>query len=81
MKVTRRAKKERTKKNPEAGQEVEVDAFTDEGMVVVTIGDSEIVLEPQQARDLGDLILDSADEADSETVEEADDDEEDEDED
>ena len=45
------------RKNPE---EVEVDAFAEDGVVVVKIGGTEIAIEPADAERFADLIAESA---------------------
>ena len=47
------------KSNPE----VEVDAFSEDGLVVVQIGGQELVLEPDQAEELADVIAQASDDA------------------
>lgn len=58
MRVNRRKKRERP--NPEAEGEIEVDAFSEEGMVIVQFGESEIAIDPEQADELAELIADAA---------------------
>jgi antitoxin component of MazEF toxin-antitoxin module len=40
-----------------------VDAFSEDGLVVVTIGTQELVLEPDQAEELADMIAQASDDA------------------
>ena len=54
MNVSKRKKRERS--NPE----IEVDAFAEDGMVVVQFGESEIIVDPEEADKLADLITDAA---------------------
>jgi antitoxin component of MazEF toxin-antitoxin module len=71
MKVTKREKHERP--NPE----IEVDAFAEDGAVVIQFGDSEIVVNPDEADKLAELIADAAIEATEEDADEAEDEDED----
>ena len=72
MKVVKRKKRER--KNPEAAEAIEVDAFAEDGMVVVQFGESEIALDPEQAEGLAELIQSASEDA-TEEVDEGDEDE------
>ena len=47
------------KSNPE----IEVDAFSEDGLVVVQIGGQELVLEPDQAEELADVIAQASEDA------------------
>ena len=58
MRVNKRKKRDRP--NPEAEGEIEVDAFSEEGMVIVQFGESEIAIDPEQADELAELIADAA---------------------
>ena len=68
MKVNKRKKIERP--NPEDMQEIEVDAFAEDGMVVVQFGDQEIMVDPEEAAELADLIGQATDDATKEEEEE-----------
>jgi DNA-binding protein YbaB len=62
MKIIKRKKVER---NP-PGEEIEVEAFAEDGMVVVQFGDQEILIDPEEADRLADMIADAAGEAEGE---------------
>jgi len=66
MKVNKRKKVER---NP-PGEEIEVEAFAEDGMVVVQFGDQEILIDPEEADRLADMILDAVEEATEEDASE-----------
>jgi DNA-binding protein YbaB len=65
-----------------ANPEVEVNAFAEDGVVVVTIGTQELVLTPEDAEELADTIAQASDDAangiDTGSVEDEGDDEEEE---
>jgi hypothetical protein len=68
MKVNKRKKRERV--NPEEGQEIDIDAFAEDGMVVLQFGDEEINIDPEQADELAEMIANAASDATEEEVEE-----------
>lgn len=79
MQVKKRNKRQRGKVNPEgAGR---LDAFAEDGMVILRFGDAEVALDAQQADNLAELIADALEDAseESEEGEEGDEDEVDED--
>jgi hypothetical protein len=68
MKVNKRKKRERV--NPEEGQEIDLDAFAEDGMVVLQFGQDEINIHPDQAFELAELIEGAANDATEEDEEE-----------
>jgi antitoxin component of MazEF toxin-antitoxin module len=72
MKVNKRKKVDR---NP-LGEEIEVEAFAEDGMVVVQFGDQEIVIDPEEADKLADMIAGAVEEATEEDAGEEDEEDE-----